>query len=53
MSNAQKRAAQLKKEIEKLCIRNKLNLTIHDGGIGFVDQKEKKIVMVWRPEHHT
>ena len=28
-----------------------LNLTVYDGKIAFVDQKEKKIVAVWNPEY--
>lgn len=27
------------------------NLTIFENGIGFVDPKENKIVMVWRPQY--
>ena len=49
MSDAQKRAVMLKREIEEACIRNKLNLTVHDGKIGFVDQEERKIVGLWEP----
>ena len=49
MSGAQKRAVMLKREIEEACIRNKLNLTVHDGKIGFVDQEERKIVGLWEP----
>lgn len=40
----------LKQEIEEACIR-RLNMTIYDGMIGFVDQKQRKIVMVWNPEY--
>ena len=28
-----------------------LNLTVYEGKIAFVDQKEKKIVAVWTPEY--
>lgn len=52
MSDSQKRAINLKGEIEKACIKNNLNLTIYNGMIGFVDQTEGKIVMVWDPEYH-
>ncbi len=52
MSDAQARAAALKEDIERSCIRYGLNMTIHEGKIGFVDQKEKKIVALWSPEHH-
>lgn len=41
------RALALKKAIEKACIAHGLNLTIYDGRIGFVDQEEGKIVMLW------
>ena len=51
MTDAQKRALNLKQEIEEACIRNNLNMTIYDGMIGFVDQKQRKIVMVWNPEY--
>ncbi len=51
MTEAQKRALNLKQEIEEACIRNNLNITIYDGMIGFVDQKQRKIVMVWNPEY--
>lgn len=48
---AQKKAVRLKEAIEALCILEELNLTIYDGGIGFVDHTLGKIVMVWRPEY--
>ena len=51
MSEAQKRAMALKEDIEKACVKHNLNLTIYDGKIGFVDQKEKKIVMTWNAEY--
>lgn len=38
-------------EIQDVCIKHNLNLTIIDDGIGFVDPKENKIVMVWRPKY--
>ena len=49
MSDVQKRALNLKREIEEACIRNRLNLTVHEGSIGFVDQEEMKIVCIWKP----
>lgn len=49
MTDTQKKALMLKEDIEQACIRRGLNLTIHDGKIGFVDQQEKKIVMLWDP----
>lgn len=39
------------KDIEKLCCKHQLNLTIHDGKIGFVDQKQRKIIAVWSAKH--
>ena len=46
MTEAQKKAVEVQKEIEEACIRHGLNLTIFENGIGFVDPKENKIVMV-------
>lgn len=51
MTEVQERAVKLKEEIESACIQKGINLTIYDGGIGFVDQKENKIVMVWKPQY--
>lgn len=41
----------MKKDIEQIAIEYGLNLTIYDGKIGFVDQKQKKIVALWSPEY--
>ena len=51
MTEAQKKAVEVQKEIEEACIRHELNLTIFENGIGFVDPKNNKIVMVWRPKY--
>lgn len=51
MTEAQKKAVAVQKEIEEACIRHGLNLTIFENGIGFVDPKDNKIVMVWRPQY--
>ncbi len=51
MSEIQKRAVELKEKIESICIQEGFNLTIYDGAIGFVDQKENKIVMWWKPQY--
>lgn len=51
MSEAQERAVKVKEEIERVCVKYGINLTIYDDGIGFVDHKENKIVMVWRPSY--
>ncbi len=47
MTEAQMKAVELQKEIETACVRYGLNLTIYDGKIGFVDQTDRKIVMLW------
>ena len=49
ISNKQKAAAALAEDIQEACVKRGFNLTIHDGKIGFVDQQEKKIVMLWDP----
>lgn len=51
LTDAQKRAAMCMDDIQDVCIKHKLNLTILDDGIGFVDPKDNKIVMVWRPQY--
>lgn len=51
LSDNQKSALNLKKDIERACIKRGLNLAVHDGKIGFVDQEEMKIVMLWNPEY--
>ncbi len=50
ITEAQKRAVILMKEIETSCIEHGLNMTIYDGKIGFVDPEESKIVLLWSPE---
>ncbi len=51
ISSKQKAAVALVEDIKEACIKRGLNLTIHDGKIGFVDQQEKKIVMLWDPKY--
>lgn len=51
MTKAQGKAVELQKEIEATCIKHGLNLTIYDGKIGFVDQTDRKIVMLWKPTY--
>lgn len=51
MIEVEKRAVELKKIIERACIQKKINLTIYDGGIGFVDPEENKIVAVWKQQY--
>lgn len=53
LSNKQISALKLKEDIEKACIKRGLNLTIYNGTIGFVDQKERKIIMTWNPEYKS
>jgi hypothetical protein len=47
----QEKVIEMKKEIVRAAIKYGLNLTIHDGKIGFVDQRHKKIVALWSPEY--
>lgn len=47
----QEKVIKMKKRIEKLAIKYGLNLTVYDGKIGFVDQKQKEIVALWIPEY--
>ena len=52
MTEAQKKAVEVQKEIEEACIRHGLNLTIFENGIGFVDPKEKRHrYILWRKTH--
>ena len=48
---AQSRARTLKDQITMLCILNRLNLTVVNGKIGFVDQELRKVVAVWEPQY--
>ena len=50
-TEAQATALAAMNEIQDVCIKYNLNLTILDDGIGFVDPKDNKIVMVWRPKY--
>lgn len=51
LTDAQIRASMCLDDIQDVCTKHKLNLTILDDGIGFVDPKYNKIVMVWRPKY--
>lgn len=51
MTDMQRKALKLKEDIEKACIKRGLNITIYNGKLGFVDQSERKIVMLWNPEY--
>lgn len=48
---AQSRADTLLNQIKMLCILNKLNLTVYNGHIAFVDQELKTIVAEWVPKY--
>ncbi len=48
---AQKRAVVLKRAIEAACVGCRLNLTVYDGKIGFVDQSLGRIVFLWEAEY--
>ena len=51
MDHIEQRVQTLVAFIRNACILCGLNITIFDGKIGFVDQKEKKIVAAWAPEY--
>ena len=51
MSEAQERAVKMKEKIEEAAVQFGLNLTIYEGKIGFVDQEQKKIVLLWEPSY--
>ena len=51
MKNLTERIKYLISVIEKGCLLSGLNITVHDGKIGFVDQQEKKIVALWEPQY--
>ncbi len=51
MTDMQRKALKLKEDIEKACIKRGLNITIYNGKLGFVDQRKRKIVMLWSPEY--
>lgn len=44
---SRERAVALMHDIEAACINRRINLTIYNGKIGFVDQDSKKIIMTW------
>ena len=46
-----KRVEKLRRAIEKAAIKYRLNLTIYDGKLGFVDQEQKKIVALWNSNY--
>lgn len=51
MKEIRTRAVNLKETIETACRVYGMNLTIHEGKIGFVDPGSKRIVMLWGPEY--
>ena len=38
-------------EITQAAIKNRLNLTVYNEKIGFVDQEQRKIVALWDAEY--
>lgn len=38
-------------EITRAAIKNRLNLTVYNEKIGFVDQEQRKIVALWDAEY--
>lgn len=47
----QEKVIGMKNEIVQSAIKYGLNLTIYEGNIAFVDQREGKIVAVWKPQY--
>lgn len=47
----EQRALWLKTVIACAATNASLNITVHDGEIGFVDQKSGKVVSLWTPEY--
>lgn len=45
------RVLWLKTVIGCAAMKAGLNITVYDGKIGFVDQEERKIVALWKPEY--
>lgn len=45
------RVEKMVDEITQAAIKNRLNLTIYGGKIGFVDQEQRKIVALWDAEY--
>ena len=48
-TEVQKEVSALVADIQAACVKHRLNMTLYNGGIGFVDQKSKTIVAVWKP----
>lgn len=44
------RVQRLIADIERACIKYKLNMTICDGKLAFVDQESRRIVATWGPQ---
>lgn len=49
--NKETTITRLKQEIEEVCVKYGLNLTVFGGKIGFVDQSEAKIIALWEPRY--
>ena len=46
-NDIEQRVSRMVAAIERAAIKNRLNLTIYEGTIGFVDQEHRKIVALW------
>ena len=44
------RVQRLIADVERACIKYKLNMTIYDGKLAFVDQESRRIVATWGPQ---
>lgn len=52
METVEERVLKLKSLIEMAAVACRLNLTVYEGKIGFVDQEQQKIVALWGPEYN-
>lgn len=51
MDTTEERVKYIQNVIVKACLLVGLNITVYDGKIGFVDQRQRKIVALWEPQH--
>ena len=50
-TDIERRVNQMVTDIERAGIKNRLNLTIYEGKIAFVDQEQRKIVALWEAKY--
>ncbi len=50
-NDIEQRVSRMMAAIQRAAIRNRLNLTIYEGKIGFVDQEHRKIVALWEANY--